>query len=149
MLSDTNMYYEYPSVRHKLVRYPYQVWMFSILIAPLPDILIMPASDNFDFLPDVSFAGYFITVFLITLVLIPAMIIYMLLFWRLSNSNLENFRLKILLAFIGIGSLYAELMLIQSIFFHNSILSFAKDSHFILFSFTFLFQSMVLSLKEK
>ena len=139
-----NERYEYPGVRHKTVGYPYRVWIFTTLLTPLLITFYSPT----DLFPGYFFM-YFVWLSILLMLSVPAGVIYIMMFWRLTGSKLTNIQTKILLAITGISTLYTETILAQLIFSKATLLSALIDIHFIIFSATFLILSLFFSLKEK
>jgi hypothetical protein len=134
------MQYEFPSSRHSHVGYPYRVWIYSIITACLLEVPF-----------GIADAGEFVIIFFLMSMplVLPALVIYMLFFWRLINSRLSGMQIKILLGLIGIVLLYGESLLIEWIFLHDVFVPAVVDSSFLSFSAIFLGFSIALSLKKR
>jgi hypothetical protein len=142
-----NERYEFSSSSHRLIGYPYRVWIFSIFISPFLIVLwsIISSDDALSF--GYSFF-YFVWLALSLIFLFPAGLIYMLIFWTLINSGLSKLLKKIILAFSGIGALFLVTVGISLVFDGQFDPSSFLKTCFFLFAATFFILSLLFPLKE-
>jgi hypothetical protein len=138
----TNPKHEFPSAQHKLVGYPYRVWLFSILSAPLlyTGWLIHKSDDG---IAGFGFIIFFPLFFLFFSLLVPAFIIYLLVFWKFAGSSLSDIQKKVLLLLVGATALFMETML------YDIMGLFSFKSSFIFFTIPFGIFSIIFSFKSE
>jgi hypothetical protein len=104
---------EYSSNNHKIRLYPVRVWLFTILISPLfVWLTIVSANDK-----PISGLGYFILYSIIfsAFFSLPAFLIYLIAFWKISSLQIHWFLQKSILCLIALVELFLTLFILFSI----------------------------------
>jgi hypothetical protein len=141
---DKNTQYEYPSIHHRLIGYPYRVWIFTFIICPLIIIAWELISEK-EYPTTWTIVQYFLDIAFLIALSAPSMFFYMLVFWRLTTARLRPIFIKLLLFTAGVtGVLVTGFFLSGSSLFIFSFNGFSVE-----FFFVFLILSLCFSLKEK
>lgn len=142
--------HEYPSIQHRLIGYPYRVWIFSIIITPLISILLesIEGKDQFKFTV-LTITWYFLMLAIVTAMSAPSMAIYMLAFWKLINSGLPAIFIKLILFVIALTCIWLTSFLLSGEFLLNIFSLNRSYTDLAIYSALIFIFSFSLSIKEK
>jgi hypothetical protein len=142
---DNDTKYEYPSSQHETIGYPYRVWIFSFLLAPVIIALLSEINrNNYSPITVSTVLGYIQLSVLFFVLTIPAAILYLFIFYQLIISTLPPIQIKILSALTAIGSIYSE-----SLIFQHSLFGDIIQMTFIYLAVIIFSLSLTFRLKEK
>lgn len=147
---DKNTQYEYPSIHHRLIGYPYRVWILSILALPILDGLIYLILEKGHLELNIwSIVWYLFLLPVLTAFSAPSMIVYMLVFWRMTALKIPALLIKLLLSIVAIGGIWLTAYLVKGIFLLDLFNLNSSIIYLIIFSSIIFIFSAAFNLKEK
>ena len=146
-----NSQYEYPSIHHRLIGYPYRVWIFSVILTPLLislwSIFDNARSNIFEILVG-SIIEVLIAIPIFIALSFPTIMVYMLVFIGLINTRFSVVWIKVLLSMTALSGISLTAWLLTGSFLPNITTGISFDNCLIVYLSVIFILSCTFNLKE-